>query len=49
MKCNIIEGENEKLRSVCFEEIEKIVDHLYEEIIDTECLFLLKIIFICKF
>jgi len=36
MKCNIIEGENEKLRSVCFEEIEKIVDHLYEEIIDTE-------------
>jgi hypothetical protein len=34
MNCNIVDGDNEKLRSVCFEEIEKIVDDKYQKTLE---------------
>ena len=34
MNCRIVDGDNEKLRSVCFEEIEKIVDDKYQKTLE---------------
>jgi len=34
MNCSIVDGDNEKLRSVCFEEIEKIVDDKYQKTLE---------------
>lgn len=36
MNCSIVDGNNEKLRSVCFEEIEKIVEENYQETLEQE-------------
>ncbi len=36
MKCDIIDGENTKLRTVSFEDIEKIVDNKFQNMIDDE-------------